>query len=66
MVGFFCGAQVPTTTAYPLWRAFLPDIFPVPSNLAYGSQLNDQADCRMILEKETGSCQEKWHKISNQ
>ncbi|CAL1147065.1 unnamed protein product [Cladocopium goreaui] len=22
---------VPTTTAYPLWRAFLPDIFPVPS-----------------------------------
>lgn len=22
---------VPTTTAYPLWRAFLPDIFPTPS-----------------------------------
>lgn len=22
---------VPTTTAYPLWRAFLPDLFPVPS-----------------------------------
>ena len=61
MVGFFCGAQVPTTTAYPLWRAFLPDLFPVPSNLAYGSQLKNQADCRMILEKETGSCQEKWH-----